>query len=115
MADDRADEQRILEEARSQIAASDTGERRRGFAYSIELLTEGVYPDTVLRVRARYGTDDEIAWDDSYRMWDPDPESSTGYVLDHTAALFLKVHLDEDLFGSSRGSYYLWRTDKNVR
>ena len=55
------------------VRAKDRGERRRGYAFSIEADVRGSYPTTTLVVEARYGTEDEIAWRWELPLWEPGP------------------------------------------
>ena len=101
----RHDEESILAQAVEAVAQRDVGERRRGRAFSVELELEGVYPETRLRVRARDGQDDDVVWDSCYELWETEPVVK----LDASLPSLLLVHLDEDLFASPGGCYFLRR------
>jgi hypothetical protein len=99
----RHDEERILAAAIEAVARRDVGERRRGRAFSVELELEGFYPETRLRVRAHNGLDDDLVWDSCYQLWETEPTVK----LDASLPSLLLVHLDEDLFASPGGRYFL--------
>jgi hypothetical protein len=82
------------------------GERRRGLAFSVEARLEGCYPETVLRLRARYGTDDEVCYDDVFPLWEP---TAAGYEPSESlyAPGVAFSNLEEDVQGRI---YFLFAT-----
>jgi hypothetical protein len=79
------------------------GERRQGRAFSVEARLEGSYPQTVLRLRARNGADDEVCYDEVFPIWERSIEGHAPTAAAMSTIAF--TDLEEDTQGQS---YFLF-------
>ena len=92
--DHRAEETASRDAFLALISEWDRGERRRGYAFSVDTELSGSYPATSLLVEARYGTDDEVCWRWEFPLWEATASGEPELTEDWGLTLF---NMTEDL------------------